>query len=229
MNKKIKIIPAVLGIGLGLGLSVISAEGAVRPSGAYAWMKRLFLKGAEGAVDQAARQAIQSGAPHEEYELTTMGVYYWDTFAGTFRGEVWPTTYRSMWLDPVTLNQNFETYTNRSLQHRFPFYYELHNRDYRCKSFGDPLNGYHFMVQAKAYYLLKDRVVKAQSGQEIFFHPVNWEFGLTMTPASCYNPPPPFDLTQEGSTEVARGGGERVTPFLVNADIRYLIAGYGRQ
>lgn len=229
MNNKIKMFPTRLGLGVLLGVVVaaISAEAAPRPSGAYAWLRRFFIKAGEAAADQAARQAITAGAPHEEYELTSGVEVYWDILYGRFRGDTQTRyTYRSMWLDPVTRNQSFETFTNAVLAHRYPFYYQLHNRSFQCRSTGDPENGYDYRILAGTRFLMMDRVVKAMPGHEVLFHPVRNQFGMKTLAPNCDASYPATAVVQNGTATLPRGGDFRMSPWLDNADIEYFLAWY---
>lgn len=228
MKNTKKIIPTLMGLGLGLGLGIgaLSAEGASAKSGAYALMRRLFIKGGEAAADEAARQTINTGALYEEYELTTKGVEYWDQFWGKYRGVPMPYKYRSMWLDPVTYQQSFATYTNLILETRDPFYYVMHNRNYHCTSGGDPANSYDFSVRAESTYLAMDRVVKAEPGHEVWEHPFQYEFGLMSLPKDCFSGLTSVAYSEKGTRTVARGADERIQLQAQNADVRHLIAIY---
>jgi hypothetical protein len=228
MKNTKKIIPTVLGVGLGLGLGIgaLSAEGASTKSGAYALMRRLFIKGGEAAADEAARQTINTGALYEEYELTTKGVEYWDLFKGKYRGMLLPNKYRSMWLDPVTFQQRFETHTNQVLETREPFYYVMHNRNFQCTSGGDPANSYDFTIHAKATYLAVDRVIKSEPGHEVLSHPFQYEFGLTSLAKDCYGGFTSEAFSEKGTRTVARDGNERIELLAPNADVRHLTAIY---
>ncbi len=215
-----------MGVGLGLGIGALSAPGAAWPPGAYAWMKRLFIKAGDSAADVTVRQAITAGSPHEEYELTTPGYSYSDQFWGTFRGQAMPVRYRSMWRDPLNLEVHYETYNNMVLQDRYPFFYVMHNARYDCKSSGDPANSYDFGIRATAVYLIKDRVVRSASGHEVLFHPVNYQFGLTTLAVNCLGTHVPTSMIEMGSATVARDGAIHRSPSFPSADVDYLVATY---
>lgn len=226
MNQTSTMKLTLLGMGLGLGMMALSAEGAAASSGAFGILKRLFLKGGEAAADEGARQVISLGALHEEYELTTKGFTYWDMFWGTYRGDRMPYRYRSMWLDPLTYNQSFETYTNNVIDNRYPFYYVMHNRHYDCVSSSDPALAYNFTIRAEAGYLAKDRVVKAERGHEVLLHPAVYTFGLLTLPRNCNSTATPFSYEEKGTVTVARNSDAGLKATATNADIQYLVAIY---
>gem|GEM_PF-3554788 len=229
MNKTKRNITTLLSIGLGIGIGALSAEGAGVSSGAYALMRRLFVKGGDAAADEMVRQILNTGALHEEYELTTSGFRYWDQFWGRLRGQEMPYQYRSMWLDPVTHTQHFETYNNLILEHRFPFYYVMHNRDFYCLSTGDPRNGYNYSIRAQASHLVMDRVIRAQPGHEVLHHPVAYTFGLTSLPRTCVSVSSPITFEEKGTLTIARNADSVVRAQAKNADVQYLIAIYAPQ
>ncbi|MGE4183012.1 MAG: hypothetical protein AB7J34_24595 [Limisphaerales bacterium] len=214
------------GIGIGLGIVALTASEASGASASYAWMRRLFIKAGDAAADATVRQAINSGAPHEEYELRSPEYSYWDMFWGTFRGERMPDQYRSMWRDPLSLTAYYETYTNMVLQHRHPFYHVMHNAKFDCASGGDSSNAYDFGIRARATYLIQDRVVKTAVGHEVLLHPVNYQFGLVSRPVSCVGDQGRASFTEIGSATVARGGAIHRSPVSQSADIDYIVATY---
>jgi hypothetical protein len=226
MNQTNKIKLTLLGMGLGLGMMALSAEGAASTSGAYGILKRLFLKGGEAAADEGARQVINMGALHEEYELTTTGFTYWDLFWGKYRVDPLPSRYRLMWLDPLTYRQSFETYTNGVLDNRHPFYYEMHNRQYYCRSSTDPLLAYEYNIHAGAGYLAKDRVIKSEPGHEVLYHPATYTFGLRTLPRDCVSTAPPFSYEEKGTITMPRNSDAGLKATGKNVDVQYLIAIY---
>ncbi len=228
MNKRILRTVVITGMAIAVSESVALGAGLLRASSASAWMRRLILKGSDAAADELARRAIAGGAAHEKYELLTTANRYWDYFAGAHRGAAWPMTYRSMWLDPVTSIQHFETYVSGVLRDRYPFHYTPHNRSYSCQSTGDPGNGYHYSVYAGVRYWVINRVVQSSPGQEVFFPRVTYEFGMTTLPANCFNPPPSHSLAEQRNTMVARAGKVDCTPGINNVDVDYLITWYAQ-
>ncbi len=229
MNQKNRIKLTLLGMGLGLGMMAFSAEGAGTggvTSGAYGILKRLFLKGGEAAADEGARQVINLGALHEEYELTTTGFTYWDMTWGKYRGDKLPFRYRFMWLDPLTYNQSYETYTNGVREDRLPFYYVMHNRQYDCTSSTDPALANNLSIRAEAGYLVKDRVVQAERGHEVLYHPAKYTFGLLTLPANCNSMAVPFSYEENGTLTMARNSDAGLKATAKNVDIQYLMAIY---
>lgn len=226
MKHSRRFIPTVVGVLIVSGAGMMLADAAVRSAGSYSWLRRLLLKAGDAAADQAARQQILNGAPHEEYELTTGPDFYWDLVSETYRGQKKPVVFRQMWLDPVTSDQHFETYSDQALQHRYAFYYELHNRMFTCKSTGDAANSYQFVIVAGTRYRIVDRVVKSMPGYEVFQHPLAYEFGLNRIASSCSNLHDPVPMVETGKKTVARGAWVPCSVASSNADILYLNAGY---
>jgi hypothetical protein len=226
MKQTNKIKLTLLGMGLGLGMMTFSAEGAGMTSGAYGILKRLFLKGGEAAADEGARQVVSLGALHEEYELTTTGFTYWDMTWGTFRGDKMPFRYRMMWLDPLTYNQSFETYVNGVIDNRLSFYYVMHNRQYNCTSSTNPALAYNLIIRAQADYLVKNRVIRAERGHEVLYHPTKYTFGLLTLPGNCTTTAVPFTYEEKGNLTVPRNSDAGLKATGKNVDIQYLMAVY---
>lgn len=226
MKHSKRFLPTVVGVLIVTGAGMTLAEAAARSTGSYSWLRRLLLKASDAAADQSARQLIQNGAPHEEYELTTGPDFYWDLVSETYRGLKKPVIFRQMWLDPVTSSQHYETYSDQTLLHRSPFYYELHNRMFTCKSTGDTANSYRFVVAAGTRYRIVDRVVKSMPGYEVFHHPVMFEFGVNRIASNCMNLHDPIPVVELGKKTVARGASIPCTVSHPNADIQYLNAWY---
>jgi len=226
IHKLIMVVALVVVSANAGGVATAAVPAGLRATGAYAIARRLFLKGAEAAMDATVRQAIAAGGRHEEYELSDTPFSYYDAMWETMRGDQKLTRYRLMWLDPVTQSQNFETWLGDKVVDRFPFYYEFHNRAYYCKSTGDAANGYEYRIHAGTRYRVRDRVVKAVPGQEVMDHPITMEWGLTEIAKDCYGVKPPVQKRELKAGTIVRGNYYVTGPSEANADINSFVVWY---